>query len=169
MQSFKDGEGKAWDIHLTIGRAKLLKSRLELDLVGGDPSTVAQQLIESPLLRMDALWLMVSNKDERTQEDFDEQLGAGTFREADAAFWEEIANFTQSLDPVRSQAIQTLKAKMQAAAARQVEVLVEIATSPQATNKLEEAIEQAKDAAYKTIAGISYTNLREDLESFPTR
>lgn len=168
MESFKDAKGQPWDLLLTIGVAKKIKSRHKLDIIGGDPSVVVSGLLENPLTRTEVMWLMVDNPDGRTSDDFDDALGAGSFKDADAAFWKEFGNFIQAINPNQAEAIARLIEKYKEISAQQVEVMIELAEDPETVAAMERVLKQIKEDALKEIAGMASTILPESSESTQT-
>ena len=151
MESFKDENGKSYDIHLTIGIAKKIKSRLNVDLLDGDPTTTITGLVEKPFLRSEILWIMVEEQAGCTQDEFDSVLGGSCFREATVAFWREIGNFIQEIDPARAKAFNLLRPRMERVILEQTEAMIAMADSPEMVELMGTNLESLKKATLRNV------------------
>jgi len=149
MKSFKDSAGKSWDLSLTIGKARLIKSRFDIDVVGGDMGVVATRLHNEPLTRMDVIYILLVDNCNFSQEEFENSHDATSYLRADECFWEEFANFTQSLSPERGEAIQNLIEKMKKVSLLQAKMAVEMAQDPRVIENMERVISATKIKAGK--------------------
>jgi hypothetical protein len=147
MKSFKDSTGHAWDLSLTIGRARLIKSRFDIDVVGGDMGVIATRLHNEPMTRMDIIYLLLADNDGFSQEAFEDNHDAKSYLDADEAFWEEFGNFTQSLSPNRGEAISKLIKKMKQVSELQSKMTVEMAGDPVMIQNMERVIKATKEKA----------------------
>lgn len=147
MKSFKDLNGKSWTLNLTIGRARLIKSRFDIDVVGGDIGVVTSRLHNEPLTRMDLIFLLLVDKEGLKQEEFEDLHNATSYLEADEAFWEEFANFTQSLSPSRGKAIANVIEKMKKVTALQNQMAIEMAEDPKVIENMKQVINATKKKA----------------------
>lgn len=160
MESFKDSDGKHWDLSINIRKAKLIKSRFGFDLLADDTAEVCTMLYNRPLDRMDIIYLLLDvlpGETKISQEDFDERLNGESFVEADQAFWEEFKNFIQSLYPVRAEAIKTLILKMKKVSHLQAKMTLEMASDPQIVKNMERMILATKEKAREEIEDIVKT------------
>jgi hypothetical protein len=165
VESFKDDNQRSWDLCMTIRVAKQIKSRFDIDIVGGDPSLVVSSLSENPLTRLEIMWLMVANKDERTQDEFDDILGAGSLKDANSAFWREHGNFIRAMNPARAKQIEKLLEKWTQLSNQQVDAMMELADDPRTIEAMEVSIKQIKENALKGIAGMASTISQDFSES----
>lgn len=152
MESFKDEQGKFWDLKLNIGLAKKIKSRLDVDLVAGDPSITITKLTEEPFTRSEMMWMMVQDcATGITQEEFDERLTGETFRHATLAFWQEVTNFIQEIDPTRARAISKLKVRLDRIMEEQVDLMISMAESPELQEIMEKGYNDLKEDAMSKV------------------
>lgn len=149
MKSFNDKNGKSWDLSLTIGKARVIKSRFDIDVVGGDMGIVSTRLHSEPLTRMDLIYLLLTDNDGLSQEQFEDLHDAKSYLEADEAFWEEFANFTQSLSPERGEAISKLIQKMKKVSHLQAKMTLEMASDPQALEYMQRVTQATKKKVTK--------------------
>jgi len=153
MESFKDEEGKHWDLSLNIRKAKLIKSRFGFDLLADDTAEVCTKLHNRPLDRMDIIYLLIdvpSGETEKiSQDDFDERINGESFVAADSAFWREFKNFIQSLYPARAEATNKLLEKMTKVSLLQAKMTLDLASSPENVVNMEKMIEATRKKANK--------------------
>ncbi len=153
MESFKDEQGKVWDLSLNIRKAKLIKSRFGFDLLADDTATVCQSLHSRPLDRMDIIYLLIDvplgETEKISQDDFDERINGESFVAADAAFWGEFKNFIQSLYPARIEATKKLLDKMTKVSHLQARMTLDLASSPENIANMEKMVEATRQKANK--------------------
>lgn len=158
MESFKDEQGKHWDLSLNIRKAKLIKSRFGLDLLADDTAEVCTMLHNRPLDRMDIIYLLLDvppgETEKISQEMFDDCINGEAFVAADSAFWEEFKNFIQSLYPARAEAIKTLIKKMKKVSHLQAKMTLEMASDPAMVKNMERMISATKQKAQEEMQEI---------------
>ncbi len=148
MKSFKDSSGKSWDLSLTIGKARIIKSRFEIDVVGGDMGIVTTRLHNEPMTRMDIIYLLLVDNDGLKQEEFENLHDAKSYLQADECFWEEFGNFTQSLSPERGEAISKLIQSMKKVSHLQNQMTLKMASDPQVVENMKQVVD-ATEVKYK--------------------
>lgn len=147
MKSFTDTSGKHYDLTLTIGKARIIRSRFDLDIVSGDPSVVAHQLVADDMLRMDLIWIMHSGdnlNDDAAHDAFDDVLASGALPEANAAFWDEFDRFIQAINPTRAESIAKLVAHTRKVSAEIIQMMMELSESPEAIEAMTAQLERTK-------------------------
>lgn len=98
METFKDNQGKAWNIALTLGKVRTLREKLGLDLL---EQTHHIQVLGSLTDRIAFVFLLV--EDQATEEGvdadaFEERLYGGDYAtQASLAFLDELESFFQKL------------------------------------------------------------------------
>lgn len=94
---FKDNKGREWFIEFTIGTAREIKKRLDVDLMETEKALV--QLSENDFALMDATWLAIEGQ-AKTQgvdtKEFENSLGGKEIEAITTAFIEALINFTPS-------------------------------------------------------------------------
>ena len=150
---------------MTIGKARLIRAKFDLDIIGDEPTTMSHRLYNDAMLRIGIVWLAVDDAEGRTEEDFESALDAASFKRADEAFWKELANFILSLNPARATAIQKLLGTMSEISQKQLQLLVDLATSPEAVSAMERTIETARNIAIGEINGVASGGLPEGSRS----
>ena len=134
MHSFKDNAGNSWDVEITIGSVKRVRSLLDVDLLNldsGDPPLLTR-LGEIELLCDVIFALLKPQADERniTDEEWAAGMGGEAILSAQGAFYAELADFFLGLGQKHlATAVTTQKrmveAAVEAAEARLAEVDVE--------------------------------------------
>jgi len=98
MQSFKDAEGRSWNIALTIGKVRQLREKLGLDLLDTQHHL---QVINSLTDRLAFVFLLVEDQakdDGLSAEELEIRFyGEGIASAASIAFLKELENFFQRL------------------------------------------------------------------------
>lgn len=98
MQSFKDAEGRSWNIALTIGKVRQLREKLGLDLLDTQHHL---QVINSLTDRLAFVFLLVEDQakdDGLSPEELELRFyGEGIASAASIAFLKELENFFQRL------------------------------------------------------------------------
>jgi hypothetical protein len=103
MRTFKDSSGSEWKLHLTVGALKRIKTAgtdLCAMLDGNPPLLVRLQ--DDGVLLADVVWAWIEpqTKDSAvTRDKFDLALDAASVGELQKAFWSELSDFFQSLNP----------------------------------------------------------------------
>lgn len=170
MHSFKAGK-HTFDLQLTIGRCKKIAARYHIDFLEGNPETIIELLMIKPLTRMGILYEIVVWPDPAEpmdQDAFDDVLTGDALKQAQEALWNEVDFFTRSVSPERADLIQKMIAKAKAITQKQIELVEELTTGPNAEAAINKALDQVRSEALKQIDNMP-TALRERLESIPTR
>ena len=100
MKLFTDATNQQWEIALTIGSAKRVKSLLGIDLLqpeSGDPPLLTR-LGSDEMLLCDIIYCLVKPQADATavsDEQFGELLGGETILAAQTALYEELIDFFQ--------------------------------------------------------------------------
>lgn len=140
MQSFKDAAGRSWDLKVGIAEAKLIKGRLELNIL--DDTDLATLTADS-LKVADLVWILCERQaTERriAEDDFYELLIEGeTFEQVTCRLIGELADFFRRMGKTMLAGIctETLRARPMALAAMERQ-------SPKLAGKVESLIETAE-------------------------
>ena len=146
MQSFKDKNGKNWDIELKIGTAIKLKSRFGLDvdqvLMPDDKSNTSA--IEKITTDIEYLFNIIYTFCEKqcreaaiSQEDFAELFDAAAIDSAINAFLEEIINFSRPAKKKILQEMNRIRKDVQKKAGEKVEKII---SSQEFRDEIEKAL-----------------------------
>jgi len=104
MKTFRDNDGRSWDLSLNIHAVKQVRDVLGVDLL--DPSgpgpgeeSLLHKLIADPVLLVDVLYVVCKDQAEKagvTDEQFGRAMAGDVIDAATKAFLEELADFTPS-------------------------------------------------------------------------
>lgn len=98
MKTFTDAKGRTWTIALTLGTAKHIKSKLDVDLLrpeAGEPPLLTR-LGTDEMLLAEVLLAMLENQFERyniTEAEVQEAFDGETLLKAQTAFYDELIDF----------------------------------------------------------------------------
>ena len=96
---FTDKSGKAWDISLTIGSIKRVKSNIGVDLLdieGGEEPLISRLLLDEVLLAEVIAELISDQLGDMSQAEMLDRFDGETLAAASKAFWEEMKGFFTS-------------------------------------------------------------------------
>jgi len=101
MHSFKDAEGRSWNISITVNELKAIRNSVSVDgkgfdLIGGDITDTLYQLSKDPVLLVDVLYVICRKQcEERKVSDiqFGEALVGDSIEHAADAMMEELTDF----------------------------------------------------------------------------
>jgi hypothetical protein len=113
--SFKDTEGRAWCLDLTIASIKRVKSITDIDLLNIQDGSALLELSRDPLKLVDLLWAIISpqaNELKITDEQFGSSLGGLALRDASEAFLTAITSFFQQWSPAMGETLLKLHTKI---------------------------------------------------------
>jgi len=94
MRSFKDADGRDWDVEVTVGTIKRVRATLDLDLTEID-SAIYKRLAD-PVLLADLLFVVCerqANDRDLSDEDFGRGLRGDPIDDATAALLDAVADF----------------------------------------------------------------------------
>jgi hypothetical protein len=98
MKTFRDNQGRPWELAMTIGAAKRIRSRLGVDIMAlhdGTPPLV-ERILGDLALQVDLVYVCIEPQVRAagiTDEQWAESMGGGPMAEALEAFWQEIIDF----------------------------------------------------------------------------
>lgn len=98
MKTFTDASGRTWTLALTLGTAKQIKAKLDIDLLqpeAGDPPLLTR-LGTDEILLGEVLLAMLENQFERyniTEAEVQEAFDGETLLKAQTAFYDELIDF----------------------------------------------------------------------------
>lgn len=106
MQVISDNKGREWKLHLTLRHARHIQAMTGVNILAPeDAEESILQLLASPLKMIDILWAVVEEQvrqAELTRDEFEDGFDGAAYLKAEKALHEEIAFFTQSVDPTRA-------------------------------------------------------------------
>ena len=104
MRSFKDNQGRSWQIALNVYEMKRIRALLGIDLVnvitldkdGAVKVDLVDRIANDPCLLVDILWVCVEDEAKAagvTDEEFGRSLAGESIEEATRAFLDELVDF----------------------------------------------------------------------------
>lgn len=114
MKTFKDSAGRSWNISITVDSIKRVQAATGLNLCQlheGEPPLILR-LEQDVALLFDVIWQLIETQAAPmgvTQEQFAASIDAASVGPAATAFWEELADFFQSLRPAVRQMIADIR------------------------------------------------------------
>ena len=94
MQTFEDAKGQKWDLEITVGVIKRVRSALDIDLVELDAAVYKR--LDDPVMLVDLLWLICeeqANGRKVSDEDFGRGLAGDPIEHATNALLGAVADF----------------------------------------------------------------------------
>jgi len=150
MQSFTDKTGAAWDIELTVGTARKIKSRLGIDIENAvtfdtkenpQDASALEKIAKDSILLFDIIFILCENQcRERkiTDEQFADLFNGDTIVKATDALLEEIINFSR---PARRKVLRKLNEISKEYSEKAGEKLEAILQTPDFRQQVESQIE----------------------------
>lgn len=102
MTSFKDTAGHSWQLDLTIGTIKRVKSITDIDLLNIQDGSTLVELSRDPIKLVDMIYAIIKPQADDlkiTDEQFGSYMGGLALRDASEAFLAEITSFFQEWSP----------------------------------------------------------------------
>lgn len=159
MHSFSDLKGRKWDVHLTLGIARKLKSQLGIDLL--KPEDNQAELIDvlsNHFTLIEAVWIAIESDalaKSVSKEEFENDMDGETLDRAVTAFMEELSFFIQRVDPTRAKLLiallQKSKAILEIQTAKVTKLLEDPATSEAIEAEMERLVSEATSTLRETI------------------
>jgi len=118
MQSFKDRQGRAWQIEINVALAKKVRALLGVDLYKLVENEFAelQKLLRDPITLVDVIYVLCKDQADAlriTDEQFGGSLAGESVTDAANAFFEAFVSFSQ--DPRMAAVLRSMKQKSLAA------------------------------------------------------
>ena len=95
--SFKDTEGREWNLAITIATVRRVRKDLDVDLLNKDMAAVLETVVCDPVMLCDVLFLIVEKEAQRlgvNDEAFGEAMGGDALEEGAKAFLGALGDFT---------------------------------------------------------------------------
>lgn len=114
MRTFKDSAGRSWTISITVDAIKRVMGSVGVNLSelhGGDPPLIVRLEADAVLL-FDVIYQLIAPQASAvgvTPEQFAVSIDTQSVGPAATAFWEELADFFQSLRPAIRQMIDDIR------------------------------------------------------------
>jgi len=96
MSSFKDNQGRSWQIAVTINTVKRVRSLLDIDLLAIVDGKLLERLVNDPVLLVDVLYAVVkpyADEEGISDADFGDALAGDAIDAATTALLEGLADF----------------------------------------------------------------------------
>lgn len=96
MQTFKDTEGREWQLAINVAAVKRVRDLAEVDLLKSAEGRLLQQLADDPVKLCDVLWAIVQPQAQErkiSDEQFGAALAGDVIDEATTAFLTELVAF----------------------------------------------------------------------------
>lgn len=151
MQTFKDKNGKSWDVNITLQTVVAVKSKLKeeygdvnlLNISEGDPPLMARLELDLMFFGEVMLVLLEDQIGDMSEADVLSAFDGDTIRRSNAAFMEELINFFQSQGATsKAAAIKKQSKAVAAARARATKIIEERDFDLIATQTVEKSAEK---------------------------
>lgn len=96
MRSFKDKEGIEWNLEITVGTVKRVRTLVGVDLMEAVNGKLVEQMASDPIILVDVIYAVAKPQaDERgiTDEVFGASMGGDCIGDATTAFLEALVDF----------------------------------------------------------------------------
>jgi len=96
MKSFKDSQGRSWDLGVNFTSVKRVRDLVEIDLLDLEGGKVFEQLIDDPMILCNVIYALVKpaiDKAGITDEEFGESMAGDAIEHATNALIEELVDF----------------------------------------------------------------------------
>lgn len=142
MQSFRDTDGRPWDVHITVNTVARVRRLVGVDLldIGSEEFTKALTDYVSLANVLYAVCEPQASQRNVSDEQFGESLGGDVLSQANDALLEAIVDFFPN--ETRRKALRRVLEEMQALERMQVELM---------PDQVDEAIRQGREAAMKLL------------------
>lgn len=154
MFTFKDTEGRSWDLSLTIGDVKRVKNLVGVDLLDARQGQLLSDLASDPVATVDVLYAIVKPEaDARNVSD--EQFGAAldgeSVRKAIDAFVEALIDFFARFQPATGAVLRALWGKLETTQAKAIAIAEEKLGSAKVDQAIEAELARASREADEAI------------------
>lgn len=95
-RSFKDEQGRPWDLCINVGTLKTVRTQAKIDLLDIENGSLFEDLANDPVKLGDVLWVLCeqqATKQNVTDEEFGRSLAGDSLSDASDALMEEIIDF----------------------------------------------------------------------------
>jgi len=149
MFAFKDVEGRAWNLDLTIGDVKRVRSLTGVDLLDAREGKILSELANDPCVTVDILYAIVKPEaDSRgmTDEQFGQSLDGDSLRQAVDALVAALIDFFLRFQPPVGHVLKALWGKIESAAERGGELVRQRMEGPEVDAMIERELVKATRA-----------------------
>lgn len=159
MLSFKDTEGRSWDLTLSIGDIKRVKSLTGVDLLDAKEGKILSDLATDPITTVDVLFAICKPEAETrgiSDEAFGAALDGDAVRKAIDAFIEALVDFFLRFQPTTGAVLKALWERLGEADRKAGEIAkkrIESEIVGQIVEKQLQKAEMEVDASLKKILG----------------
>jgi hypothetical protein len=113
MKTFKDNEGRSWDVTVNVDAIKRVRGLVDVDLLEAADGKLIEKLVCDPVLLCDVIYALCRPQADRqsvSDEQFGQSMAGDAIDDATAALLEELVNFfPQAKRRVLSKALGKLK------------------------------------------------------------
>lgn len=140
MKTFKDNTGREWSVPVTVGTVKLVRDKLQLDILDIENGTVFKKLVSDPILLCDVIFVLCGEQAKErgvSDEEFGRAMAGDAIEQATDAFLEALADFFPN--PKR-QALKKANARLRGLETKAVKLAMERLDSPELDRLMEQAL-----------------------------
>jgi len=159
MKTFKDNEGRSWNVSVNVAAMKRVKTLLNLNLMDAVESDLIQRLATDPMLLCDVIYAICkpdADKRNVSDEQFGQSMAGDVIEHATVALLEELVDF---FPDAKRQVLRKAVERFQKVQTRAVETADKYLDSPIFEKRIEDALKNITDFS---------GNLPESSESTPT-
>jgi len=159
MKTFKDNEGRSWNVSVNVAAMKRVKTLLNLNLMDAVESDLIQRLATDPMLLCDVIYAICkpdADKRNVSDEEFGQSMAGDVIEHATVALLEELVDF---FPDAKRQVLRKAVEKFKKVQTRAVETAYKYLDSPIFEKRIEDALKNISD-----LSG----SLPESSESTPT-
>jgi len=143
MRTFKDSQGRGWDLAINVDAVKRVRSLLDIDLLSitDDKGKLLERIADDEVLMVDLVYVILKPQaDARnvTDEDFGRAMAGDAIDAAYAAFLEELAGFFRN--PQRRELLKKTLEKLSALEGKILQKAQERLASGEIDRKVEELL-----------------------------
>jgi hypothetical protein len=145
MRTFKDNQGRSWDISITAASLKRVKDLLKIDLIENstnEKENIFFKVAENPVMLCDIVYVICKPQAEErkiTDEQFGEAMGGDAIDEATTAFIEDLIDF---FPKAKRPMLRTMTGKMGALTTKAMDYIINRLESPELDSKLTEKLDE---------------------------
>lgn len=147
MKTFKDNEGRSWNISVNVAAMKRVKTLLNLNLMDAVESDLIQKLATDPMLLCDVIYAICkpdADKRNVSDEQFGQAMAGDVIEHATVALLEELVDF---FPDAKRQVLRKAVERFQKVQTRAVETAYKYLDSPGFEKRIEDALKNISDSS----------------------
>jgi len=145
MKTFKDNEGRSWNVSVNVAAMKRVKTLLNLNLMDAVESDLIQRLATDPMLLCDVIYAICkpdADKRNVSDEQFGQSMAGDVIEHATVALLEELVDF---FPDAKRQVLRKAVEKFKKVQTRAVETADKYLDSPIFEKRIEDALKNITD------------------------